>query len=111
MCDPFNTSIGGALWGERHDLDPFMAEYYAVNAQHELDRLVVSQPFLAHIAHVRRLHADYSTLAATAQLPNDSDFEESESAEELESQRMAFVHPDRLALMSSAREKIAPAPS
>ncbi|KAG9564938.1 hypothetical protein KCU71_g1441, partial [Aureobasidium melanogenum] len=111
MCDPFNTSIEAALWDERHDLDPFMAEHYAINAQHELDRLAVSQPFSAHIAHVRRLHADYSTLAATAQLPNDSDFEESESAEELESQRMAFVHPNRLALMSSAREEIAPAPS
>ncbi|KAG9748394.1 hypothetical protein KCU73_g7097, partial [Aureobasidium melanogenum] len=90
-----------------------MAEHYAVNAQHELVRLAVSQPFSARIAHVRRLHADYSALAATAQLPNDSDFdfEESESAEEFESERMSSVHPDRLALMSSGPEDIAPSAS
>lgn len=111
MCDPFNTSIGAALWDECHDLDPFMAEHYATNAQHELDRLAASQPFSARIAHVRRLHAQYSALAATAQLPEDFDFEEPDSAERVEIEHMAFVHPDCLALMSSRRENIMPSSS
>ncbi|KAH0346293.1 hypothetical protein KCU83_g7387, partial [Aureobasidium melanogenum] len=92
MCDPFNTCIETALWDERYDLDPFMAEHYATNAQHELDRLAISQPSSARIAHV----------------PNDSDFEELESAEEFESERMAFVHSDRLALMSTDPKDTAP---
>ncbi|KAG9566465.1 hypothetical protein KCU71_g1689, partial [Aureobasidium melanogenum] len=108
MCDPFNTCTETALWDERHDLDPFMAEHYATNAQHELDRLAISQPSSTRIAHVLRLHATYSALAATAQLPNDSDFEELKSAEEFESERMAFVHSDRLALMSTDPKDTAP---
>ncbi|KAG9945943.1 hypothetical protein KCU85_g6917, partial [Aureobasidium melanogenum] len=108
MCDPFNTRIEDALWDERHDIDPFMAEHYATNAQHELDRLAVSQPFSARTAHVRRLHAAYSAIAATAQLPEDSDFDEPGSAEEVETEHLGTVHPDRLALMQSGREDYAP---
>lgn len=95
MCDPFNTSIEAALWDERHDLDPFIAEHYATNAQHELDRLPASQPFSARLAYVRRLHARYSALAATAQLPQDSNFEESDTAESLETFSTVLVVGDK----------------
>ncbi|KAH0373959.1 hypothetical protein KCU65_g455, partial [Aureobasidium melanogenum] len=108
MCDPFNTKIEDALWDERRDLDPFMAEHYVSNAQYELNRLTASQPFSARTARVRRLHANYSVIAATAQLPEDSDFDEPDSTEEVETERLDFVHPDRLAQMNPGHEAIAP---
>jgi hypothetical protein len=106
MCDPFNTSTEAALWDERNDLDPFMAEHYATNAQHELDRaLAASHPDQQHIAHVRRLLGSYHALAALAQLPEDSDFDNFEAQVTVESEGMACVHPDRLALMGSGSEE------
>ncbi|KAG9696431.1 hypothetical protein KCU95_g2332, partial [Aureobasidium melanogenum] len=108
MCDPFNNRLEDALWDECHDLDPFMAEHYAANAQHELDRLAISQPVSARVMHVLRLYAAYSAIAATAQLPEDSDFYEPGSAEQFETERLGTVHPDRLALMRSGREDSAP---
>ena len=99
MCDPFNTSTEAALWDERNDLDPFMAEHYATNAQHELDRLLTAScPDMQRLAHVRRLLGIYHALAALAQLPEDSDFEDKEI---VSSEDAAFKHPDRAALMGS----------
>jgi hypothetical protein len=106
MCDPFNTSTKAALWDERNDLDPFMAEHYANNAQHELDRtLAASRPDQQRIAHIRRLLGSYHALAALARLPEDSDFDYFEAQESVESEGMASVHPDRLALVGSAGEE------
>jgi hypothetical protein len=99
MCDPFNTSTEAALWDEREDLDPFMAEHHATNAQHELDRILTTSPLDQQcFAHVRRLLGKYHALAALAQLPDDSDFEDKEV---VGSEDMAFVHPDRAARMRS----------
>jgi hypothetical protein len=103
MCDPFNTSTEAALCDERNDLDPLLAEHYATNAQHELDRaLAASHPDQQRITRARRLLGTYHGLAALAQLPEDSDFDNFE-AEEIEDMRS--VHPDRLALMGSGGEE------
>ncbi|KAH0351903.1 hypothetical protein KCU81_g2168, partial [Aureobasidium melanogenum] len=54
---------------------------------------------------VRNLNGSQtSALAATAQLPTDSDFDEPDSPEKVEMTRLEFVHPDQLALMGSGRE-------
>jgi predicted secreted protein len=99
MCDPFNTSTEAALRDKREDLDPFMAEHYATNAQHELDNaLSASPPDQQRIAHIRRLLGNYHALAALAQLPDDSDFEDKEV---VGSEDTAFIHPDRAARMRS----------
>jgi hypothetical protein len=102
MCDPFNTSTEAALWDERQDLDPFMAEHYATNAQHELDRLLAaSRPDQQRITRARHLLGTYHALAALAQLPKDSDFDNFQAEGDEE---MAAVHPDRVALMGSGGE-------
>jgi hypothetical protein len=102
MCDPFNTSTEAALWDERQDLDPFMAEHHATNAQHELDRLLAaSRPDQQRITRARRLLGTYHALAALAQLPKDSDFDNFQAEGDEE---MAAVHPDRVALMGSGGE-------
>lgn len=106
MPDPFNTSTEAALWDERSDLDPFMAEHYAANAQHELDRaLSASPPDQQRISHVRRLLGSHHALAALAQLPEESDFEETEAEATVESEGVASIHPDRLALMGSGGDE------
>lgn len=98
MCDPFNTSTEAALWHERNDLDPFMAEHYAANAQHELDRALAACPHdQQRIVNVRRLLGSYHALASLAQLPDESDFED----EIVGSEDVGSVHRDRLALMRS----------
>jgi hypothetical protein len=99
MCDPFNTSIEAALWEERNDLDPFIAEHYATNAQHELHRACDAHPRnFQHIRNVCRLVSYYNSIATSAQLPEDSDFEDGEV---VDSGDAAFIHPDRAALIAS----------
>lgn len=106
MRDPFNTTTEAALRDERNDLDPFMAEHYAANAQHELDRaLAVSPPDQQRIAHVRRLLGSYHAIAALAQLPDESDFGEDAAEETVQSADLAQMHPDRLALMRSGGDE------
>jgi hypothetical protein len=100
-----NTSTEAALWNERNDLDPFMAEYYATNAQHELDRALTVSPLdQLRIAHVHRLLGDYHGLAALAQLHDNSDFEDAnvtKTEEIVACGDTAFVHPVRAALMGA----------
>jgi hypothetical protein len=114
MCDPFNTSIEAALWDERNDLDPFLAGCYATNAQHELDRAVTeSRPDQQHIAHVRCLLASYHALAALAQLPEASDFDNCDDEEAVDGEGLASVPLDRVALMDfgdDAGMALAPTP-
>jgi len=102
MCDPFNTSTEAALWDERNDLDPFMAQHYAANAQHELARaLAVSSPNQQRIDFVRRLLETYQTLAALARLPDESDFGDVAAQETAQDVDLAQRHPDHLALLRS----------
>jgi hypothetical protein len=109
MCDPFNTSTEAALWDERNDLDPFLAEHYATNAQHELNRaLAASHPDQQRITRARRLLGTYHGLAALARLPENCDFDNFQCEEAVDGEGLASVPPDRVARMGSAVEENIP---
>ncbi|THY68021.1 hypothetical protein D6C87_07881 [Aureobasidium pullulans] len=101
MCDPSNTSIDAALWDTRKDLDSQMAGLYAINAQHELDRVwAAPRTDLDRLGRVRRLHARYRALALTTVAADST------AVPEL----MAFIHPDRQALMDLMLNNPSPSP-
>ncbi|THX67409.1 hypothetical protein D6D04_10821 [Aureobasidium pullulans] len=101
MCDPSNTSIDAALWDTRKDLDSQMAGLYAINAQHELDRVwAAPRTDLDRLGRVRRLHARYRALALTTVAADSTAVPEP----------MAFIHPDRQALMDLMLNNPSPSP-
>ncbi|THX99154.1 hypothetical protein D6D03_07441 [Aureobasidium pullulans] len=101
MCDPSNTSIDAALWDTRKDLDSQMAGLYAINAQHELDRIwAAPRTDLDRLGRVRRLHARYRALALTTVAADSTAVPEP----------MAFIHPDRQALMDLMLNNPSPSP-
>ncbi|THX97132.1 hypothetical protein D6D02_09653 [Aureobasidium pullulans] len=101
MCDPSNTSIDAALWDTRKDLDSQMAGLYAINAQHELDRVwAAPRTDLDRLRRVRRLHARYRALALTTVAADSTAVPEP----------MAFIHPDRQALMDLMLNNPSPSP-